>query len=115
MKHNQKQLLVQELKKVSNENKVPLWKRVALELEKPTRRQRVVNLSKLEKFATEKDIVIVPGKVLGDGELVKKLTVVAHMFSKKAIEKITALGGKVYLLENFLKENPKPKQAKLLG
>jgi large subunit ribosomal protein L15 len=32
-------------------------------------------------------------KILGDGEVTKKLTVSAHRFSKSAIEKITAAGG----------------------
>lgn len=34
-------------------------------------------------------------KVLGDGELTKKLTVSAHRFSKSALEKIQAAGGSV--------------------
>jgi len=38
-------------------------------------------------------------KILGDGELTKKLTVSAHRFSKSAEEKITAAGGKVVKLE----------------
>lgn len=34
-------------------------------------------------------------KILGDGELTKKLTVTAHRFSKQAEEKITKAGGTV--------------------
>ncbi len=34
-------------------------------------------------------------KILGDGELTKRLTVHAHKFSKSAEDKITAAGGKV--------------------
>jgi large subunit ribosomal protein L15 len=34
-------------------------------------------------------------KILGDGELTKKLTVSAHRFSKSAEEKITAAGGTI--------------------
>jgi large subunit ribosomal protein L15 len=37
-------------------------------------------------------------KVLGDGELTKKLTVQAHKFSKSAQEKIEALGGKAEVI-----------------
>lgn len=37
-------------------------------------------------------------KVLGDGELNKKITVKAHQFSKSAAEKIEALGGKVEVI-----------------
>jgi large subunit ribosomal protein L15 len=35
-----------------------------------------------------------PVKILGDGELKAKLTISAHKFSKSAVEKITAAGGK---------------------
>jgi len=38
-------------------------------------------------------------KVLGDGELKRKLTVKAHRFSKSAREKIEAAGGSVEVLE----------------
>jgi large subunit ribosomal protein L15 len=37
-------------------------------------------------------------KILGEGELTKSLTVVAHRFSKGAIEKIEKAGGKAILL-----------------
>jgi large subunit ribosomal protein L15 len=37
-------------------------------------------------------------KVLGDGELTKKLTVTAHRFSKGAVEKIEKAGGKAVVL-----------------
>jgi large subunit ribosomal protein L15 len=37
-------------------------------------------------------------KILGDGELTKRLTVHAHRFSKNAIEKIEKAGGKAVLL-----------------
>jgi large subunit ribosomal protein L15 len=37
-------------------------------------------------------------KILGSGELTKKLTVTAHRFSKGAIEKIEKAGGKVVVL-----------------
>ncbi|MGB9812681.1 MAG: 50S ribosomal protein L15 [Thermovenabulum sp.] len=37
-------------------------------------------------------------KVLGDGELTKKLEVVAHAFSKSALSKIEAAGGKAEVI-----------------
>ncbi len=40
-------------------------------------------------------------KILGDGNLTKKLTFFAHSFSKKAKEKIEKVGGKI----NLIKEN----------
>ncbi len=40
----------------------------------------------------------VPIKILGDGELKVKLNVTAHAFSKSAISKIEAAGGKATVL-----------------
>ena len=37
-------------------------------------------------------------KILGDGEITKKLTVKAHKFTKSAEEKITAQGGKAEVI-----------------
>lgn len=68
----------------------------------------IINVGQLEKVfddGTEVtvDLLVTKGlipsrhdalKVLGDGELKKKLTVKAHRFSKSAEEKIVAAGGK---------------------
>jgi large subunit ribosomal protein L15 len=48
-------------------------------------------------LATRRDI---PVKVLGQGELSKKLTVHAHGFSKSARERIEAAGGTCQIIEN---------------
>ena len=37
-------------------------------------------------------------KILGDGELTKKLTVQVNAFSKSAVEKIEAVGGKAEVI-----------------
>src|SRR6478752_9441815 len=70
-----------------------------------------VNLGDLQEFAAGTEINetvlrearLVQGqrvqiKVLGDGEFTKKLTVHAHGFSKSAIEKIEAAGGKAVVV-----------------
>jgi large subunit ribosomal protein L15 len=52
-------------------------------------------------------------KILGDGELTKKLKVHAHRFSKTAVEKITAAGGEVVILPGkkpVVKNKMKPKR-----
>ena len=67
-----------------------------------------VNVNDLEKFdndtVVDEKLLISSGlikskldgiKVLGNGELTKKLTVVANKFSKSAKEKIEAVGGKI--------------------
>ena len=51
-------------------------------------------------------------KVLGDGELTKKLTVSAHRFSKSAVEKIQAAGGSVVELPRVPQAEKKAEAAK---
>ncbi len=51
-----------------------------------------------------------PVKILGDGELTKKFTIIAGKFTKQAAEKITKAGGTIQALEldrNKNKVNPK--------
>src|SRR3989344_2988353 len=86
------QNLIQELKKRSTEQSVKLWKSVALDLEKPTRQRRVVNLSRINRYTKENEIIVVPGKVLGSGLLDHKLTISAFQFSGGAKEKIEKVG-----------------------
>ena len=70
MKTNiQLQKLIDDLKKQSYTENVKIWKRIARDLEKPTQNQRIVNVNKLEKYMNDDEIMIVPGKVLGGGDL----------------------------------------------
>ena len=75
----------------------------------------IINLSTLEKAFQTGDVVnpetliekgLVKGrfdliKILGNGDLTKKLTVSAHRFSKAAEEQITAQGGTVERIMSF--------------
>ena len=76
--------LIVELKKT----KSPSWLSVAEKLERPRRKNKAVNVWKLNKFTKEGDTVVVPGKVLSFGEIDHKITVAALCFSEKAKEKI---------------------------
>jgi large subunit ribosomal protein L15 len=51
-------------------------------------------------------------KVLGEGELTKKLSVSAHSFSRSAVEKIEAAGGTVVWLRGFPTDAGTPKKKK---
>ena len=55
-------------------------------------------------------------KILGDGELTKKFTVKAHLFSKSAIEKIQAKGGSIEIIpapKKPVKNKMKPRPPKI--
>ena len=107
--------VIQELKKRSIEQNVNIWKRVATDLEKPTRQRRVVNLSSLSRNTKENEIVVIPGKVLGAGNLNHKLTISAFSFSDGAKEKIEKTGAKVVSLLDLSKDNPTGKGIRILG
>lgn len=107
--------LVQELKKQSSVQKVNLWRRIADELEKPTRHRRIVNISKIEKIAKDGETIIVPGKVLGTGSLNKKMNVAAYNFSKQAVDKILGAKGNAISIPDLMKSNPKGNKVRIIG
>jgi large subunit ribosomal protein L18e len=107
--------LIHELKKQSNENDVAIWKDIALRLEKPSRNWPEVNLDRVSKYILEKETALIPGKVLSNGNLTKKVSIAAWSFSEKSQEKIKKAGGKCMSIKELLKNNPKGKDIRILG
>jgi large subunit ribosomal protein L18e len=81
---------------------------VADKLESATRRRPEVNLWKIDKYSGEGDMVVVPGKVLSEGELTHKITIAAFNFSSKALAKLKGKA-KIVELEDLAKEKGKIK------
>jgi large subunit ribosomal protein L18e len=106
--------LIRSLKKLSTKEKVNIWKRVAKDLEKPTRIRRKVNLYKINKYTRLNEIALVPGKILSEGELTKKITIAALQFSEKAKQKINKIG-KAISIQELMKQNPKGKKVRIMG
>jgi large subunit ribosomal protein L18e len=107
--------LIRFLRKQSNENKVEIWRDVAERLAKPRRRTVPVNVSRLNRFTSKSATVVVPGKVLGTGELSHPVTVSAFSFSVKAREKIEAAKGKCISFADLVKKDPKGSKVKIIG
>ena len=106
--------LISSLKKQSIEQNSNIWKRIALELERPTRQHRVVNLSKIENNTNDNDVIIVPGKVLSGGELNKKITIVAYAYSKNVMDKINGKAS-IMSIEDAMQKYPNGKNIKIIG
>jgi len=106
--------LINDLKILSQKDKSKLWKRIAYELEKPTRKRREANLYKINKYTKEDETALVPGKVLSLGELDKKITVAAMNFSDAARSKINKVG-KAISIQELVKQNPKGKKVRIIG
>ncbi|MBI4738015.1 50S ribosomal protein L18e [Candidatus Woesearchaeota archaeon] len=111
----QLQSLIVELRKKAQVDRVPLWKRVAFDLEKPTRMRRVVNLSRLNRFTRDNEVIIVPGKVLGSGIIDHKITIAAFDFSDGAVEKLLKQNCDVLSIEELLVKNPKASAVRIMG
>lgn len=107
--------IISELKKSGSEQNVNLWRRVADDLEKPTRQRRVVNLSSISRHTKENETIVVPGKVLGAGSLNHKLTISAFQFSDGAREKIEKAGANIIPLSKLSRENPTGKGIRIIG
>ncbi len=106
--------LIADLKSLSTKEKVKLWRTLANYLESSTRQRREVNVYKINKYTKEGETALVPGKVLSEGELTKKVTVAAYRFSDKAKNKINKVG-KAITIHQLIKDNPKGKKVRILG
>jgi large subunit ribosomal protein L18e len=107
--------LITDLKTLSSKNDIKLWKRIAKDLEKPSRQRREINLSKLSRHAKDNETIIVPGKVLSSGVLDKKLTIAAWQFSSAAKAKIKESKSTSLTIEELMKKNPKGQKVRILG
>tara|TARA_Y100000310_G_C20661634_1_gene805120 strand:- start:1994 stop:2356 length:363 start_codon:yes stop_codon:yes gene_type:complete len=106
--------LITRLQEKSRSEGIALWRRIANDLNKPSRQRREVNVYKIDKSAREGETVIVPGKVLSVGELTKPLEVAALSFSEGAFKKINAKG-KTLTISELLEKNPKGSKVRIVG
>ena len=107
--------LIGDLKAQTRSNGAPLWRDVALRLEKSRSNWAEPNLSRLSRYASDEELILVPGKLLGSGEVAGKHTVAAYSVSSSARAKIEAAGGKVVTIHDLMKKNPTGKGVFILG
>jgi large subunit ribosomal protein L18e len=96
-------------------NKAPIWRALERELSRPRKNRREVNISDLADKTDDGQIVVVPGKVLGSGEIGHKLTVCAVTISVSAAKKITSSGGKLVSLSRLIELYPDGKGVRVIG
>ncbi len=73
-----------------------------------------INLEEIDKEAKEGETIVVPGKVLGQGEVIKKGKIVSLNFSNKAKEKLLKVGVELSNILEEIKKNPQAKNIKVL-
>jgi large subunit ribosomal protein L18e len=57
-------------------------------LASPRRKSITVNIEKINKTTKADDVAVVPGKILGKGNIEHKITIAAFSFSQQAKEKL---------------------------
>ena len=107
-------MTIEELRKKAHTEQSNFWLRIAKDLQKPSRARVIVNLSKINRIASEGETVIVPGKVLAAGELEKNITIIAYQFSGNAKKKIAGKGNAMDLNE-LAKSGIKGQKIRIMG
>ena len=106
--------LISTLKETSRANGANVWRDIAKRLEAPCNNYAEVNISKINRYTQDGDIILVPGKVLGSGVLTQKVSVAAIQFSESAEEKITDADGICMTIEELVKQNPEGRKVRIL-
>lgn len=98
--------------RVAKKNKA--WFEIAGMLSSPRRKRISLNLNEIDA-QIKNEIAVVPGKVLSQGEVTKKIKVVAFNFSEKAKEKLLKSKCEAVSIINEIKKNPSAKNIKILN
>src|SRR3989344_3014135 len=101
--------LIRALRTASNKEDVAIWDKVATELERQTRSRREVDVARLSRVTSAKEVVVVPGKVFATGDIDHEVRVAAWRFSEAAKKKVKAI-----TIEDLIKQNPKGKNVKVI-
>lgn len=107
--------MAKDLKKASKKNDAPIWSKLAEYALKPSVARRTVNIKKISQFTKDNDVVVVPGKVLGTGNISHKITLFSFSISNAAADKILGAGGKILNYSSMIEQNPTGKGVTILG
>jgi large subunit ribosomal protein L18e len=90
------------------------WLEIAGLISSPRANMSMISIDRLDKEAKDGETIIVPGKVLSQGELNKKIKVVALGFSEMARKKIATAKGETSNILEEIKRNPDAKGMRIL-
>ena len=106
--------LIRFLKKQSREKEAKIWRTVAKHLAKTKNQRAAVNLSRINRHTKERDVVLVPGKILGAGAMDHSITIAAFNASEKARNKLERAKAKYLSIPELVKTNPKGTEVKII-
>ena len=90
------------------------WLGIAAILTGPRRKRICINLEEISKNSKAGETIVIPGKVLSQGEIDKKIKVIALNFSEKAKEKLLSTKCDISYIIDEIKSNPSAKGIKII-
>lgn len=90
------------------------WISVASVMAGPRSNWKSMNIGQIDSFSKEGEGVLILGKVLSQGEIDKKVRVVAFGFSEVAREKLKIKGCETLTIMEEIKKNPECKGLRVL-
>ena len=106
--------MIKDLKQASKKNEAPIWSRLAKLAIKPSAR-KIVNLTRINKITKDNDVLFVPGKVLGTGNISHKIILSSFSISTTAAKKIIQTGGTIMTYSDMIKKYPTGKGVIIFG
>ena len=91
-----------------------IWRDVSKHLMKPSKNKVEINLRRLNKVTSEGESIVIPGKLLGEGELNHKIKVAYYSASKSAKLHLEEKGCDVISIEEMYEQNPTGSNIKII-
>jgi large subunit ribosomal protein L18e len=95
--------------------KLDAWNKVSDLISSPRRKSIALNLGEISEMSKDGESVVVPGKVLSEGEISRKIRLVALKYSEKAREKLARAKVSFSYINEEIKKNPDAKGLRILS
>lgn len=83
-----------------------IWKTVSIKLSGSRKNRVEANLNRINNKTKKGDVIVIPGKILGVGELDHEITIACLSCSESARKKIISSGSKLLTIGELLEQNP---------
>jgi len=103
------------IKTIISGKKKESWLLVSKKISGPRRKRISVNLEEINEQVKDNDIAVIPGRVLGNGEIKKKIKISALGYSENARKKLLESKVEFNLIGEEIKSNPEGKGIRVLG
>ena len=94
--------------------KKPIWRAVSQKLMAPAKNRVEKNVGAINNVVNDGDIIVIPGKVLADGMLTKKITVACYAISASALKKLEQSGSQRMTIEELVEKYPSGKGVRII-